>query len=71
MMLIPSILFSAFLLTANANTIRGVQQRKLEATQNVTFGTAGNYTILTKSGISTVPDSVITGDIAVSPIAAT
>jgi hypothetical protein len=32
---------------------------------------AGNYVILTKAGISTVPDSVITGDIAVSPIAAT
>jgi hypothetical protein len=37
----------------------------------VLLGTAGDYTILTKSGISTVPDSVITGDIGVSPIAAT
>jgi hypothetical protein len=27
--------------------------------------------ILTKTGVSTVPDSVITGDIGVSPIAAT
>jgi hypothetical protein len=33
--------------------------------------TAGNYVILTKAGISTVPKSVITGDIAVSPIDAT
>jgi hypothetical protein len=32
---------------------------------------AGNYVILAKAGISTVPDSVITGDIAVSPIDAT
>jgi len=31
---------------------------------------AGDYVILAKSGISTVPQSVITGDIAVSPIAA-
>jgi hypothetical protein len=31
---------------------------------------ASNYVILAKTGISTVPDSVITGDIAVSPIAA-
>jgi hypothetical protein len=31
---------------------------------------AEDYVILAKSGISTVPDSVITGDIAVSPIAA-
>jgi hypothetical protein len=37
----------------------------------VNLGTAGDYVILAKSGISTVPDSVITGDIAVSPIAAT
>jgi hypothetical protein len=32
---------------------------------------AGNYVILTKAGISTVPGSDITGNIAVSPITAT
>jgi hypothetical protein len=37
----------------------------------VNLGTAGNYAILAKSGISTVPTSAITGNIAVSPIAAT
>jgi hypothetical protein len=37
----------------------------------VNLRTAGNYVILTKTGISTVPDSVVTGDIAVSPISAT
>ena len=37
----------------------------------VNLGTAGNYTILAKTGISSVPSSVITGDIAVSPISAT
>ena len=37
----------------------------------VDLGTAGDFAILSKAGISTVPDSVITGDIAVSPIAAT
>jgi hypothetical protein len=37
----------------------------------VNLGTAGNYVILAKSGISTVPTSAITGDIAVSPAAAT
>jgi hypothetical protein len=36
----------------------------------VNLRTAGNYAILTKSGISTVPPSVITGDIGVSPITA-
>lgn len=34
----------------------------------VDLGTAGNYAILAKSGISTVPPSAITGDIGVSPI---
>jgi cytoskeletal protein CcmA (bactofilin family) len=37
----------------------------------VELGGAGDYVILTKSGISTVPDSAITGDIGVSPIAST
>jgi hypothetical protein len=34
----------------------------------VDLGTAGGFVVLSKSGISTVPDSVITGDIGVSPI---
>jgi len=37
----------------------------------VNLGTAGNYTILAESGISSVPNSVITGNIGVGPIAAT
>ena len=37
----------------------------------VNLGTAGNFVILAKSGISTVPTSAITGDIGVSPIDAT
>lgn len=37
----------------------------------VTLGTAGNFVILAKSGISNVPTSAVTGDIGVSPIAAT
>ncbi|KZV78748.1 antifreeze-related protein [Exidia glandulosa HHB12029] len=35
----------------------------------VNLRTAGNYAILAKTGISTVPKSVITGNIAVSPAA--
>ncbi|HEX7479601.1 MAG TPA: ice-binding family protein [Polyangiales bacterium] len=34
------------------------------------LGTAGNFVILSKSGISTVPQSAITGNIGVSPAAA-
>jgi hypothetical protein len=37
----------------------------------VFLGAAGGYVILAKTGISTVPTSDITSDIAVSPIAAT
>jgi len=39
--------------------------------QGVNLGAAGNFAILSKSGISTVPASVITGNIGVSPAAAT
>jgi hypothetical protein len=35
----------------------------------VFLGAAANYVILAKAGISSVPGSVITGDIAVSPAA--
>ncbi len=37
----------------------------------VLLGTAGNFVVLAKSGVSTVPGSVITGDVGVSPAAAT
>jgi hypothetical protein len=37
----------------------------------VNLGSPYNYVILAKSGISSAPASVITGNIAVSPIAAT
>lgn len=36
----------------------------------VELGTAGDFALLAKSGISTVPTSAITGDVAVSPAAA-
>jgi hypothetical protein len=41
------------------------------AEPTVELGFADQYVILAKAGISTVPQSVIDGDIAVSPIAAT
>jgi hypothetical protein len=40
-------------------------------TPSVNLGHAGDYAILTKTGISTVPASSVTGDIAVSPIDST
>ena len=41
------------------------------AQAQVGLGAAGNYAILAKTGISTVPPSVVTGDIGVSPIDST
>jgi hypothetical protein len=40
------------------------------STTAVNLGTAGNFVMLAKSGISTVPTSTITGDLGVSPAAA-
>ena len=37
----------------------------------VSLGTAGDFVILAKSGVSTVPTSAVTGDIGISPAAAT
>jgi hypothetical protein len=37
----------------------------------VNLGTAGNFTILSKAGIDTIPSSTVVGDIGVSPAAAT
>ncbi|KAL8281010.1 hypothetical protein RQP46_006689 [Phenoliferia psychrophenolica] len=37
----------------------------------VNLGTAGNYAIIAKSGVSTVPQSNIVGDLAASPVANT
>jgi hypothetical protein len=64
------VLFLLLSLSANAETVRGAQ-RELDATPSVLIGTATNYQILAKSGISSVPQSSVTGDIGVSPIAAT
>jgi hypothetical protein len=61
------VLVSLVSLSANAETVRGAQ-RELSDNANVTLGVAGNFAILAKTGITTVPDSAITGDIAVSPI---
>ena len=48
-----------------------VTETPVVKTAPVNLGAAGNYAILAKSGISSVPNSVITGDIGVSPITST
>jgi hypothetical protein len=44
---------------------------QLQNIEPIDLGSAGRFVILAKSGISSVPSSVITGNIGVSPIAAT
>jgi hypothetical protein len=73
----------ALLLLMGATTGYRLNERKSEETHPerkttsyspinpVDLGTAGDFAILAKTGISTVPASVITGNIGVSPIAAT
>jgi hypothetical protein len=48
-----------------------VPHKAAAAQAPVDLGTAGNFVILAKSGISTIPTSVITGNIGVSPIDST
>jgi hypothetical protein len=57
-------------LSATAETVRGAQRELVVESYitDVNLGTAKNYAILAKTGISTVPQSDITGHIAVSPI---
>jgi hypothetical protein len=63
--------------SSSATTTAGLVLLTLVATATalgpapVDLGTAGDFAILAKSGVSTVPDSVITGDVGVSPIAQT
>lgn len=47
------------------------QQAAIGAQPPVNLGTAGNYVVLAKSGISTVPPAAVTGNLGVSPIAST
>ena len=56
------LLAAALLSSANA---------AMAARAPVDLGTAGNFAILSKTGISTVPPSAITGDMGVSPIDST
>jgi len=48
-----------------------VRHNAAAAQTAVNLGTAGNFVILAKSGISTIPTSAITGNIGVSPIDST
>ena len=57
--------------SADGNTLIDGNASGTGSGRAVNLGTAGNYVILAKSGISSVPTSAVTGDIGVSPSAAT
>jgi hypothetical protein len=61
---------SLFLLSAAA-LVNAATATAVTTTDPVQLGTADKYVILSKTGIDTVPTSDITGNIGVSPIAAT
>ena len=57
---------------ADANMARATRRPvKARLAVAVNLGTAGDFAILSKSGITSVPPAAITGDLGVSPIAAT
>ncbi|SRR5258708_2474184 len=59
--------------TTGGNAVDGASRadaKNMASTLAVNLRTAGNYAILAKSGISTVPTSAITGNLGVSPNAA-
>src|ERR1700753_845358 len=60
--LLAASLAFAFLLTRNP---------AMGAQLPVSLGTSGDYAILSKSGISTVPPSAVTGALGVSPVSST
>jgi hypothetical protein len=63
-------LATALALLALLQTVRQIDSAAAEGSvSEVNLGTAANYAILTKAGISTVPSSSITGNIGVSPAA--
>ncbi|MDO9538755.1 MAG: ice-binding family protein, partial [Methanocalculus sp.] len=65
--------FTVVATSATNTTITGTLKVILSdvSVDSVDLGTAGNYVVLAKTAISTVPESKITGNIAVSPAAAT
>jgi hypothetical protein len=62
---------STALLLLGTGSAAPINRRALDEVTAVELGTAGGFVILTKAGISTVPTSAITGNIGVSPAAAT
>jgi hypothetical protein len=67
------LMFMAGLITGciNDSSSTSSEEQPGKGPAPVSLGTAKNYVVLAKTGISNVPPSVITGDLAVSPYGAT
>jgi hypothetical protein len=71
---LPTIAAALLLLSAACGRDSDTREESSDLTGKVSavnLGTAGDYVILAKSGISVVPPATITGNLGVSPIAAT
>ena len=66
-----SLVFGCGLVVNGVNGIHLAWSTQATHEPAIDLKTAGDYVILAKSGITSVPSSVITGDIAVSPIDST
>jgi hypothetical protein len=64
------LVFLSLSLSTTAETIRGAE-RELGSQSPVELGKAADYVILGKTGITNVPGSSVTGNIAVSPVVGT
>jgi hypothetical protein len=69
MMRSTTVASAAFALLLLASSAAAGRQLKDVTTKPVLLGGAANYVILAGAGVSTVPDSIVTGDIGVSPAA--
>src|SRR5664280_2385568 len=68
---LPVFIAVCLALSLCAGVFASVPEVKAAGPAAVNLGTAGNFTILAKSGISTTGTTHVTGDIGVSPIVAT
>jgi hypothetical protein len=63
--------FMAFILAVFMSGCGSDDNSGAQGSGPVSLGTAGNFVVLAKTGIDTVPTSAVTGDLGLSPAAAT
>ena len=66
---LPVFIAVCLVLSLCASVFAPVPEAKAAGPAAVNLGTAGNFVILAKAGVSTIPHSVVTGNVGVSPVA--